>query len=213
MSTLEVWLRSWTELGIPASAQLQDFFVEITARYAEPHRFYHTNQHLAECFERWSELRAQAQHPAEVEVALWFHDAVYETHSDSNEARSANLAREATLRLGVEAASVQRILDLILATRHAAQPVDQDTRLIVDTDLAILGAKSARFAEYEQQVREEYAWVPENIFRERRATILKGFLQRPHIFSTDLFRTRYEQQARTNIRQSLEALGEGGFPA
>ena len=213
MSTLEEWLRSWAALGVPASAELQDLFIEISARYAEPHRFYHTNQHLAECFERWSDLRAQAQHPAEVEVALWFHDAVYDTHSDSNEARSADLAREAALSLGGEAVSAQRIHGLIMATRHAAQPVDPDACLIVDTDLAILGAESARFAEYEQQVRQEYAWVPENVFRERRATILKGFLQRPHIFSTDLFRTRYERQARANITQALEAFGQGSFPA
>jgi predicted metal-dependent HD superfamily phosphohydrolase len=78
---------------------------------------------------------------------------------------------------------------------------------MVDTDLVILGAESARFVEYEQQIRKEYAWVPENVFREQRANILRAFLQRPYIFSTDLFRARYEHQARENIRQSLEALG------
>lgn len=206
MSTLEGWLRSWAELGIPASAQLQDLFAEITARYAEPHRFYHTSQHLAECFERWSNLREQARHPAEVEVALWFHDAVYDTHSDSNEAHSADLALEAALRLGVGTLPAQRIYGLVMVTRHATMPVGQDAQLITDTDLAILGAESTRFAEYEGQVRKEYTWVPENIFREQRANILRGLLQRPYIFSTDLFRARYEHQARENIRQSLEVL-------
>jgi predicted metal-dependent HD superfamily phosphohydrolase len=108
--------------------------------------------------------------------------------------------------LGVEAASAERIHDLIMSTRHATTPVGQDAQLMVDTDLAILGAESARFVEYEQQVRQEYAWVAENVFREKRAIILKGFLERPFIFSTDLFRVRYESQARENIRQSLEAL-------
>jgi predicted metal-dependent HD superfamily phosphohydrolase len=206
MSTLEGWLRSWTELGVPTSARLQDLFAELASRYAEPHRFYHTGQHLAECFERWSELRERARHPAEVEVALWFHDAVYDTHSDSNESRSADLALDATQSLGVDAMSAQRIYDLILITRHAMMPVGQDAPLIVDTDLAILGAESVRFVEYEHQVRKEYAWVPENVFRERRAKVLRGFLERPYIFSTDLFRARYESRARENIRQSLAAL-------
>jgi len=208
MSTLERWLRSWAELGVPTSARLQDLFAEIFSRYAEPHRFYHTGQHLAECFERWTDLREQARHPAEVEVALWFHDAVYDTHSDSNESRSADLALDTTLGLGVKAMSAQRIHDLVLITRHATMPVDQDAQLIVDTDLAILGAESARFAEYEHQVRKEYAWVEEHVFREQRAKVLRGFLQRPYIFSTDLFRARYERQARANIRQSLAALGQ-----
>lgn len=206
MSTLESWLRSWAELGVPASAQLHDWFAELIARYAEPHRFYHTSRHLEECFEKWSELREQADHPAEVEAALWFHDAIYDTHSDSNELRSAELAQKAALSLGVDSTVASRIHDLIMNTRHASLPVEQDARLIVDTDLSILGAEPARFAEYEQQVHQEYAWVPEDIFRERRASILRGLLQRPTIFSTDLFRERYERQARQNISQSLEVL-------
>ena len=206
MSTLEVWLRSWAELGVPASARLQDLFTELISRYAEPHRFYHTGQHLEECFEKWSDLRDQARYPAEIEVALWFHDAIYDTRSDSNELRSAELARDASLSLGVNAASAQRIYDLVMITRHATMPVGQDACLIVDVDLAILGAEPARFVEYEQQIRKEYAWVPENVYREQRAKTLRGFLDRPYIFSTDLFRERYEHQARENIRQSLEAL-------
>ena len=206
MSTLDGWLRSWAELGVPNSARLHDLFADIVSRYEEPHRSYHTGQHLAECFERWSELREQADHPAEVEVALWFHDAVYDTHSDSNESRSADLALDAAVSLGVDTVPAQRIHDLILSTRHATLPVGQDAQLIVDTDLAILGAETLRFVEYEYQVRQEYSWVPDNVFRERRASILRGFIERPFIFSTDFFRERYERQARENIRQSLEAL-------
>ena len=206
MSTLDVWLRSWAELGVPTSARLRDLFADIISRYEEPHRFYHTGQHLAECFERWSDLRAQAKHPAEVEVALWFHDAVYDTHSDLNEARSADVAMHAARSLGIEAVPAQRIHDLIMSTRHATLPVGQDARLLVDTDLAILGAETARFVEYEHQVRQEYAWVPENVFRERRANILRGFLERSYIFSTELFREHYERRARENIRQSLDTL-------
>lgn len=206
MNSLEGWLRTWAELGIPESARLRDLFAELAARYAEPHRFYHTAQHLEECFERWSDLREQSRHPAEVEAALWFHDAVYDTHSGANELRSADLARDTSLDLGVDAVSAGRIHDLILSTRHTAMPVEGDARLIVDTDLAILGARPARFAEYERQIRQEYAWVPEKVYRERRAEVLRGFLMRPYIYSTDLFRSRYEQRARENIGQSLQAL-------
>lgn len=206
MSTFEGWLQSWAELGVPTSARLGDLFAGLAARYAEPHRFYHTAQHLEECFERWSELRRQAHHPAEVELALWFHDAVYDPRSDENELRSADLARETALSRGVDAGSAGRIHDLVMSTRHTAMPVEGDARLIVDTDLAILGAEPARFAEYERQIRQEYAWVPESLYRERRAEVLRGFLTRPAIYSTELFRARYEHRARENIRRSLQAL-------
>jgi len=131
---------------------------------------------------------------------------VYDTCSASNEQNSAELAGNTALSLGVDAASVQRIHDFILSTRHATIPVDQDARLIVDTDLAILGAEPARFVEYEGQIRSEYAWVPKDVYRKRRAGVLKGFLERTYIFSTDLFQARYERRARQNLRQSLGRL-------
>jgi predicted metal-dependent HD superfamily phosphohydrolase len=205
MSTLDKWLHTWAELGVPASARLEELFTDLLSRYTEPHRFYHTRQHLAECFEKWADLREQAERPAEVELAIWFHDAVYDTHSNTNEEISSELAWDTAVELGVDIASVRRIQNLVMSTRHAAIPVDPDARLLVDTDLAILGADSARFMEYEGQIRQEYAWVPVEVFRERRASLLREFLERPYIFATNLFRLRYEQQARENIRRSLEA--------
>jgi predicted metal-dependent HD superfamily phosphohydrolase/quercetin dioxygenase-like cupin family protein len=207
MSTLDRWFHSWAELGVPASARLEQVFADLLSRYSEPHRFYHTHQHLAECFETWADLLGQAERPAEVELAIWFHDAVYDTHSNTNEELSSELARDTAAGLGVDTASVRRIQNLIMSTRHADIPVDPDARLLVDTDLAILGADPARFMEYEGQIRQEYAWVPEEVFRERRAGLLQKFLERPYIFSTDLFRLRYEQQARVNIRRSLGLAG------
>ena len=203
MSTLDRWFHTWAELGVTASRRLEQLFADLLSRYAEPQRFYHTRQHLEECFEKWADLREQAERPAEVELAIWFHDAVYDTHSDKNEQHSAELARDAVLAQDGDPASAQRIFDLIMSTRHTGMPVEQDARLIVDTDLAILGAEPVRFNEYEKQIRREYAWVPEEVFRERRASILRGFLGRKHIYSTELFRSRYEQKARENIQRSL----------
>lgn len=203
MGTLDQWLHCWAELGVPASARLEQLFTDLLSRYAEPHRFYHTRRHLAECFEKWADLREQAERPAEVELAIWFHDAIYDTHSNSNEERSAELARDIALAQNMDPISASRIYDLIMNTRHTRAPVEGDARLIVDTDLAILGAGTERFMEYEQQIRQEYAWVPEEVFRVRRANVLREFLERKHIYSTELFRSRYEQKARENIQRSL----------
>ena len=201
------WLAPWTALGVPRSPRLEALHAEVLARYREPQRHYHTVQHLDECFERWAEIRAHAEHPAEVELALWFHDAIYDTHRSDNEALSAALALGTALGLGVAEESAQRMSDLILCTRHAVEPQGADAEALIDVDLSILGATPQRFDEYELQVRQEYGWVPEETFRQRRAEILEQFLARRHIYSTEIFRERYEPRARANLARSLAALG------
>ncbi len=95
----------------------------------------------------------------------------------------------------------------MLATRHDAVPESDDARLTVDIDLAILGAPPARFAEYEEQVRREYAWVPQRVFDNARAGILRRFLERPSIYATTLFRERLDSTARSNLEATLARLG------
>jgi predicted metal-dependent HD superfamily phosphohydrolase len=202
--TLERWKATWQGLGVDGDDQLYRSLID---RYAEPHRSYHTVQHLDECFARLDESTDRAVHPSEVELALWFHDAVYDTRGQDNEERSAAWAKSAVRSAGLSTEIGARIRDLILATRHAAAPDTADAKLLVDVDLAILGAPVARFDEYERQVREEYSWVLGLLFRRKRREILEGFLARPHVFSTDYFRATYESQARDNLERSIKALG------
>jgi len=212
MVAIGPWVETWRELGVDDSPALRRLYGDVLDRYSEPHRHYHTSQHLAECFAKVQEIIALAEHPAEVNVGLWFHDAIYDTQRHDNEERSADWARSAARGLGASADSAERIHDLIMFTRHAAEPVGIDAQVLVDADLSILGAQPARFQEYEAQVRREYAWVPEAMFRSTRARILREFLDRPHLYCTAHFRERYEAQARGNLRDSLrhlEGLGPG----
>jgi predicted metal-dependent HD superfamily phosphohydrolase len=115
--------------------------------------------------------------------------------------------------LGASAESAQRIYDLIMFTRHNGEPVGIDAQVLVDADLSILGAQPARFQEYEAQVRSEYRWVQDAMFRPNRAKILREFLGRRHLYCTAHFRERYEAQARRNLQHSLlhlEGLGATG---
>jgi predicted metal-dependent HD superfamily phosphohydrolase len=103
-------------------------------------------------------------------------------------------------------ATIQQVTDLIGLTKHIAEPVDEDGAYLLDIDLAILGAAPVRFAEYEQQVRQEYHWVAWPAFCTGRAQILQSFLQRPTIYRTPFFQARFEAQARTNLAASLRNL-------
>ena len=194
----------WKELGAPKPDP--KLHGELIARYSEPHRKYHTLQHLEECFKKLDEVRGLAEHPAEIELALWFHDAIYNVKRRDNEKKSADWARASALAAGTPAEACNRVHALVMATRHKAVPRGTDVELLVDIDLSILGAAPERFDQYERQVRKEYDWVPDFLYRRERRAILKEFLARPQIFSTARFRDHYEKQARSNLERSLERL-------
>lgn len=198
---LSSWQRMWRGLGVSGDGLV--VFHRLLARYAEPERKYHTQQHLSECLAGVDTVAHLALQPAEVEAALWFHDAVYALQRHDNEVQSADLARAALTAAQVPHAVVERVAALVLATQHSAAPQEPDAQLVVDVDLAILGAAPLRFAEYQQQIRKEYAWVPEAVFASKRREVLQSFLQRPRIYSTAAMAERLEAQARANLAQAL----------
>ena len=177
----------------------------MTGRYLEPHRAYHTLQHLEECFALFGAARPLCEHPGEAALALWLHDAVYQPKTRDSEEASARWADKILRDAGAPSEVVARVQQLILATKHDAAPPAGDASVVVDIDLAILGAEPARFSEYEAQVRREYAHVSDILFRIGRAKVLKQFLARPFIYSTLQFRERFEARARANIAQSLRS--------
>ena len=200
-------LAAWQTLDAAGGEALQ---AQLLARYAEPHRAYHTQQHLAECLALFDEVRSLAERPTEVEIALWFHDAIYDVQRHDNEALSADWARSALLEAGAPADMAERVAALVLATRHSVAPTTPDEQLLVDIDLAILGAAPARFAEYEAQIRVEYGFVPPALFNEKRGAILAGFLARPVLYGTPALRTRFEAAARANLGIALRDVGRIG---
>lgn len=204
MTSLARWHSAWRQLG--ASHVDEDLYHQLVACYSEPHRKYHTMQHLNECFMHLENVRSLCDRPEEVELALWFHDAIYNTSKKDNEKRSAEWARDSVLGAGGSSESAERIYELIMATMHNAIPVGRDAEVLVDIDLGILGAEEARFDEYELQVREEYSWVPEPLYRAARRKVLEQFIHREWIYSTAPFRSQYETRARDNITRSLARL-------
>jgi predicted metal-dependent HD superfamily phosphohydrolase len=198
------WQSTWDALGLaPPPA---DVPAALLARWAEPHRKYHTPQHLCECLALFERHRTLAAYPGEVAIALWFHDAIYDTARHDNEVASADWAVRVLREAGAAEDVAARVHALVMATCHRGVPATDDERLLVDIDLAILGADSPRFAEYERQIRDEYGFVPEEVFREKRGEILRGFLARPALFSTPAFVARYEAPARANLASAISGL-------
>ncbi len=198
------WLKTWQRIGIGAP---EGAFTELSARYSESHRKYHTLQHLAECFALYDSITTVPKNEPAVELAIWFHDAVYNTSATDNEEASALLARRTLVDAGLPLPTNDLVFQLILATRHLASDCSTvEEMVLLDVDLSILGASPCRFAEFESQIRTEYHWVPENQFREGRAAILKRFLARPSIYQLPQVRDELEQRARQNLMSAIALL-------
>jgi predicted metal-dependent HD superfamily phosphohydrolase len=178
---------------------------ELRARYAEPHRRYHTVEHLEEALAVAADLGAS---PA-VELAIWFHDAIYDAaaaHGES-EARSAQLAVEELAAIGADAAQVAEVERLVLLTAgHEVAPDDAEGAVLADADLAILGAAPERYARYAADVRAEYAHVPDDAWRAGRSAVLRAFLDRPRLYRTDRLHAALDAAARRNLADELRSL-------
>ena len=200
------WQAMWS--GLPALRPDPELHAQLLQRYAEPHRKYHSTEHLQACLKHFKRLRAQAEHPDEVLVALWFHDAVYVLGSSDNELHSAQWARSALLDAGASADCAQRVYDLVMVTRHDVAPDTRDQQVLLDIDLSILGQSASVFDAYERQIAEEFAAVPLLQRRSRRRQILQRFLDRPRIYYTEQFHKLLETQARTNLQRSIRQIDD-----
>lgn len=197
------WEALMSALGFEASFECYD---ALYAAYSEKHRFYHTVKHIEAMLRHYDAVKDIAERPAELELAIWFHDAIYKALSKSNELDSAEWAKEFSLSNGYDLEGAERIHSLIMATLHNGIVRDKDQKLIVDIDLTVLGASPEVYDEFERNVRKEYKMVPAFIYRKKRKELLKSFLNNESIYSLDYFKEKYENVARHNINRAIEML-------
>ncbi len=183
----------------------------LLARHREKHRRYHTAAHVAWVIRHVDELAPvePIDHLDEVVAAAFYHDAVYEPTYPANERASARLARRDLTSIGWNADAVDRVASMIEATEHGATDAGHltgDTAVLLDADLAILGADPAGYSTYVAGVRAEYRHVTDDDWRTGRAAVLEEFLGRPTIYSTPTARDCWETRARANLTAELAGL-------
>ncbi|WP_339097049.1 phosphohydrolase [Deinococcus sp. VB142] len=169
--------------------------------YAEPGRAYHNAAHVEDML---AALHSRRVLTPELALACWGHDLVYDARATDNEERSAVIFDDWLATQGVRPEVRTRIRAMILATRHTAAPADREQALLVDADLAILGADAATFDAYDAAIRQEYAHVPGLLYRLGRREVLRGFLNRERLYTTPEF-AGLEAQARDNLHRKLRS--------
>ncbi|MRH93278.1 HD domain-containing protein [Nocardia sp. SYP-A9097] len=197
-------LDRWTELAGAAAREVGE---DLVRRYREPHRRYHTVEHLAAMLAVIDDLAADAADIEAVRYAAFFHDAVYSVEGGDNEEASAELAESTLPALGLNPDSVSEVARLVrLTAGHHPAPGDRNGAVLCDADLAILAAPEPAYAAYTAAVRAEYAHVPLDLFRAGRAAVLRGLVDQPHLFRTPIGQSRYDELARANLAAELATL-------
>ncbi len=217
MDLLTAWLDLCDRVG--ARGDCSGVGRSLVDAYAGPDRAYHDVRHLAEVLEHVDALAGAAAAADLVRLAAWFHDAVYDTHAGpesgegvaagSSEERSARLATERLLGLGLDEADVTEVARLVrLTATHDPAPGDADGAVLCDADLAVLARDPAGYAGYVVAVRQEYGHVPDHLFRAGRAAILRALLDQPQLFRTPTAAARWEARARANVTAELTTLDD-----
>lgn len=210
---VQVLMERWTALAGPEQPGYGRYLIE---RYSEPHRRYHTTEHLTYMLDVIDLLADEAEDADAVRYAAWFHDAVYtieaggETAAVSNEERSARFA-EAVLRksgvpdpLAAEAARLVRLTE-----GHDPAAGDRNGAVLCDADLAVLGGPPEQYRRYREQVREEYRQIPDEVYRPGRAAILRRLAALPRLYRTERARERFGAAAKANLAAEIAQLESG----
>lgn len=195
----------WQRTG---GSNAHDVWLVVEDHYHEDHRAYHGWIHIGAMLKDLDSIRFSSNFSGlgldEVELAVFFHDVVYDPRASDNEARSAELFRDAAD--GMPSDRIERVISMIMATMHHEATDDAQTRLLLDLDLAILGASSNEYRRYGGAIRAEYEHVSPPDWRKGRAKVLEKFLARPVLYQTSHFHALLEQNAREHIKDELEAL-------
>lgn len=176
--------------------------------YGDPARTYHNWTHIDAMLDLLDGVRnagefADVELP-EVELAIFFHDVVYDPKASDNEQRSADILRD--MSAGIDVGLIANVCSMILATEKHRPSTDASTKLLLDLDLAVLGAAPAEYDAYVTGVRQEYSFLPDEKWNAGRKKVLERFLERPVVYQTSHFRHLLEQNARQNILREISSI-------
>jgi predicted metal-dependent HD superfamily phosphohydrolase len=206
------FIESISGSGIAVCGNPEQVFQELDRCYSEKHRHYHNWIHISVCLDELEPARSLAIHPTALEMAVWFHDAVYVPRAPDNEELSARMARSAAESMNLPFETVREVEGLIVDTRYLTDDdtpdelCPQDSALIRGVDLSIFGKSRKEFDSYEEAIGLEYSSVPDRERWNRRIHILEGFLALSRIYTIPYFQERYELRARENLGRSIRRL-------
>ncbi|CAM1356539.1 HD domain-containing protein [Tenacibaculum halocynthiae] len=184
---------------------IDSFWNTLENNYTEKHRVYHNFSHLEELFTYFDTYKVELKNADIVSFSIFYHDIIYNIWKKDNEEKSALVSLDQLSKINLSSDFLENIHQQIIATKtHDA--IDNDTKWMIDFDLAILGTSSEVYSNYSKLIRNEYKLVPNLLYKKGRKKILQHFIDKPFIYATNEFRRLYENQAKLNLTNELNAL-------
>lgn len=181
-------------------------FENITLHYSEEQRAYHNLSHIHSMLQLTKKFSEQIEQADMLQLAIWYHDIIYNPSRKDNELKSAEYAQSA-LSNHLEQGMLDVLQALINSTaKHQPLVPHPVNDWLLDFDLAVLATDRQTYTEYKAAIRHEYRIYPGFLYRPGRKKILHHFLEREHIYYTELFQTHYEKIARSNLNWELSTL-------
>jgi predicted metal-dependent HD superfamily phosphohydrolase len=206
-----------SELGAN-NTTIQKWRDDLTARYTEPQRHYHTIEHIYSmllCFDGDAPL---IQDKIAMKLAIFFHDWIYDPEDKDNEIQSIECFKAFASEAGLPRELISKVSKYIERTITHTLPsddreVDGDLKLFLDFDLEVLSRGSADYELYAAQIRKEYSHFSEADYCKGRVKVLEAFLCRDRLYFSDPYFRQKETRTRENIEgeiKLLEAKALGG---
>jgi len=162
-------------------------FTEVYVRYCEPHRHYHSLEHIIEIFSiiEFLEYNFSKDFILDLKMVALFHDAVYNPKSDSNEFDSAELFKQCIEKISGQEMNKHKhskrfeaIYQTILDTKtHESK--SELSEVFCALDMYVISHYSfEKLLNYEHQIFKEYQFVPYNFYKPARIEILKKLNQK-----------------------------------
>ncbi len=197
----------WTQCQVTNIGQqsMDAIWQELTNYYSEPQRHYHTRLHILKCLKLYDSVKARLNSPETVEMSIWYHDVIYDTTRKDNEEKSTELFKLHAHGYLPDSV-VQRVTDLIMATMHTREPIDQDMAYLQDIDLSSFGETLDNFFQDGEDLRKESPHLQDEQYYQGKVSFFQMLTNREKVFFTDYFSNLFEQNARENIKREIQRI-------
>lgn len=201
----------WRRCSLPnANANATQVWDNLVTRYSEKHRHYHNRKHLVFCLQLLDTAASFVEDESALEMAIWFHDAVFEPMAKDNEERSAALFKIVG-KNHFAPSFIDTVSNIIVATKHINDPKHNNEAYMLDIDLASIGLPWPHFRQDCDDLRAESSGIPDTNFYSGKLKFFDALVKRPRMYYTDYFFTRYEDKARENIQRYTSWIKEQGY--
>ncbi|WP_298756107.1 hypothetical protein [uncultured Psychroserpens sp.] len=206
------WLPSeWTQLSSKYTEDellTSHYWKTIEKHYASKNRYYHNLTHIYHMLVQAKDITHEIIDYDVFRFAIWYHDIIYKATKKNNETKSAEFAQKSLKLFNFDEKRIKNVVILIKSTQNhdIVLQENNDNAFFLDIDLSILGTDWDIYQTYIKNIRKEYAIYPDFMYKRGRKEAMQHFLKRKSIYFTQLYRDKFEQQARQNIEKEISLL-------